>query len=51
MAARAESFILIDMDDTPWEVIVEDHELEYELVFADDTTKLYNAILRLEQLG
>jgi len=51
IAALGQSFILIDRDDVPWEVIVADGELEYDLKWISGTTPLYDCELQVEQLG
>jgi len=50
-AVTGQSFILIDRDDTPWEVIVADAELEYDLKWISGSTPLYDCEMNVEQLG
>jgi len=50
-ALPGQSFILIDRDDVPWEVIVKDAELEYDLKWISGSTPLYDCELDVEQLG
>ena len=49
-AVPGQSFILIDRNDSPWEVIVADAEVEYELTF-DSGAPLYDCDMHVEQLG